>query len=362
MFQPLNINTKFFSCSLPVNLDSYNQCEFNCRYCFAKNKIVGKRYESEPNIKWLRNKFKRIYDDGDVIQHNFLEKLLEQRITLHGGTKSDCFQSIEKDVGHTRKLVEICNDYDQHIMFTTKGISYYDVPVDPEHHTFQFSVTNHYNDKFIEPNVPSFEKRVEFYHQLIDEGFTFGLRFQPFIPNVTDVEAILDYFDEVSHIVIARLKFMPQKIDDEFIDYIGYTRKEFTNQGLYSLRDDIRYEMYQPILDYLDDHGYTYNVSDGDMRFLGTDECCCGEKMCEKYTDFNTTTLIKRYGLNYSLLVGLYEIGEYADCNCWKQFTSNRKGDCRTVSDFYKDRFDNAQSPLSPKMQYKRSYRLEDYV
>jgi transcriptional regulator with XRE-family HTH domain len=253
------------------------------------------------------------------------------------------------------------DDSNQKIIFTTKGCSYYDVPVDPDRHTFQFSVTNHYNDKFVEPNVPSFDKRVSFYRELIDEGFKIGLRVQPFIPNVTDLEKILDSFREVSHITLARLKFMPQRIDDEFIEYIGCSRKDFINRGLYSLKDEIRFEMYQPLIELIESRGYTWNISDNDMRFLGTDSCCCGDKLCDNPTQFDTRHLIKKYGLNYSLENGLDEIGVYYDCDCKRQFTSNRMGDCKTVSEFYKNRFDNSQSPLSPKAQYKKKISLDDF-
>ncbi|MBP5421688.1 MAG: hypothetical protein J6Y78_04500 [Paludibacteraceae bacterium] len=362
MFNPLNINTKFFTCSLPLNFNSYNYCGFGCRYCFAKNKVVGKKTENTPNVQWMINKFIRIYDDKDVIQHNFLEKLLEQRVTLHGGTTSDCFQYLEEKEKNTKELVEICNEYDQNIIFTTKGCSYYDVPVDSEHHTFQFSVTNHYNDKFIEPNVPPFDDRVEFYKKLIDEGFKVGLRLQPFIPNVTDLVKILDYFREVSHITISGIKFMPQQIDNEFIEYIKLDRKDFINRGLYSVKDEIRFRIYQPLIEYIESLGYSWNVSDNDMRFLGTDNCCCGDKLCDNPTEFDTTHLIKKYGLNYSLENGLEEIGVYYDCDCKRQFTSNRMGDCRTVSDFYKSRFDNSQNPLSPKAQYKKKISLDDFL
>ena len=89
-FQPLGITTKFFKYSLPLNMDSYRYCSFQCEYCFMKNRVVGKRNEHlKPNIDWLKHKFEKVYDDKDINKENFLEMLLKNRITINCGTKSE---------------------------------------------------------------------------------------------------------------------------------------------------------------------------------------------------------------------------------------------------------------------------------
>ena len=115
-FKPLNITTKFFKYSLPLNLDSYRYCSFQCKYCFMKNRVVGKRDEYlKANVDWLKRKFEKVYDEHDIDSTNFMDMLLKNRISINCGTKSEPFQPIEKTEQTTKKIIDICNEYDQKI-------------------------------------------------------------------------------------------------------------------------------------------------------------------------------------------------------------------------------------------------------
>ena len=39
-FEGLNVSSKFAICGLPIRLDTYKTCSFNCQYCFSNNRKI----------------------------------------------------------------------------------------------------------------------------------------------------------------------------------------------------------------------------------------------------------------------------------------------------------------------------------
>lgn len=352
LFNPLSVSSKFAICGLPIRLDTYKHCSFNCKYCFANNRVIGEKLDAQCNINWLKHKFKKIYDDKNINPNDFLENLLNQRITLHGGGQSDCFQHCEGEKMITKRIVEICNEYNQHILFSTKSDSYYDVPVDPKYHSFQLSITNLHDD-FIEPNVPPIENRIKFFDSLKNEGFNVGIRIQPFIPEITNIESIVYCFDDADHFTIEGLKLVPQNIsnNNELLEYTGLCKKDFKQMGLLNLYPEVRLYYYKPIIEFFEENNISYSIADNDLHYLSNNYCCCGDKLINKQTEFHNTFLFKKYG-EYNLNDVIMGLGELKDCNCRSLFTSNRVGDCTTVEEFYNERFNKKSSPFCPKFSY----------
>ena len=350
----MKVSSKFPICNLPLRLDSYQECVFNCKYCFSNNRRMGySKKDSSPNIQWLKNKFTKVYDNGDVDNSNFLEVLLDDKITLHGGGQSDCFQSLEKDYHHTRSFVELCNEYDQKILFSTKSDTYYNVPVTPELHSVQLSITNT-TDNPIEANVPSFSDRYAFYRKLVDEGFLVGVRIQPFIPNVSDVEEIIRLFgDYSSHFTLESIKFVPgNPKNTELMRLLGLNKNDLTQLCLLNLKPSIRLRLYEPIIELFEDNGLSYSIADNDLHYMGNNHCCCGDDLISKGIMFANTRLIKEYGCNYNLDDVFCEAKDYLDCKCSGLFNSDRRNGCVTVRDFYMDRFDRKSAIFSPSFQF----------
>ena len=348
------MSSKFPICNLPLRLDTYPSCSYGCKYCFSNNRMRGyNKKDSRPNMKWLRNKFSKVFDDGWVDESNFLEVLLENRITLHGGSTSDCFQHVEKDCHYTRDIVELCNEYNQTILFSTKTDKTYDVPLNPKLHSFQLSITHTTDNRSIEPNVPSFSKRYNFYQKLIDEGYRVGIRIQPYIPSIIDVEEIITLFDDAVHFTIESIKLVPgSPLNDDLLECCGLARSDFTQLGLLNLKPSIRVDLYRHVINLLEEHGLSYSVADNDLHYLGNNRCCCGDGLIGKGTSFANTYLIREYGRKYNLEDVFNECGDYLECKCSSLFNSDRRNGCVSVKDFYLDRFDRASAIFSPQFQY----------
>lgn len=351
-FNPLSVSSKFAICGLPLRLDTYKNCTFNCDYCFANHRVIGAKIEDTCNIGWLRNKFHKVYDKKEVNPKDFLENLLNEHITLHAGGQSDCFQPCEKQEQITRRVVEICNEYDQTILFSTKSDTTYDVPVTPELHSFQLSISNMVN--YLEDNVACIMERIRFFDSLKDQGYHVGIRIQPFIPEITELESIIDCFSEADHFTIEGLKLVPQnkEYNQQLLEWIGLSREDFKQMGLLNLYPEIRLWYYMPLIEYFNEHGISYSIADNDLHYLSNNLCCCGDKLIPKQTRFHNTRLFQEYGRDYNLEDVYDALDTFKDCNCRGLFTSNRVGDCYTVKDFYNERFHRRTSPFSPQFQY----------
>ena len=352
-FNPLKVSSKFPICNLPLRLDSYNSCLMDCTYCFSNNRLIGrKNRDSVPNMKWLKNKFVKVFDDKNVNKSNFLEVLLSNNITLHCGGGSDPFQYVEKYKGFTRDIIGLCNEYDLGVLFSTKSDSFFDVPVNPDLHSFQLSVSNTFNH-FFECNVPLFRRRYAFYESLIDMGFNVGIRVQPYIHGVTDIWNIFELFGDACHFTIESLKLFPgSNVNPMILDSIGFSKEDFTNLGLLNVKPDIRLEYYQPIIDYLESNGYSYSIADNDLHYLGNNVCCCGDALIGEGIGFCNGSLIREYGSDYCLGDVFCEANEYLDCVCSSLYNSSRRNGCKTVRDFFVDRFERGSAIFSPKFQY----------
>lgn len=357
-FEALNASSKFAICGLPVRVDTYKTCSFGCRYCFSNNRKIMefRKHLMVGDMDSVKRRLFRIFDEGKVNQTNLLDVLISNRITWHCGGMSDPFQPVENDFGITKNLIDITKQYGISILFSTKSDTIYGAETDPKLHTFQLSVTNINDRKDIEPHVPDFSKRVEFYKRLKAEGYRVGIRIQPFIPCVTTTD-IIDIFRDADMITIEGIKIVPQNVEHKeyILSKLHLDRESFKQMGLLNLKPEIREKLYRPFIEKLDAYGMHYAIADNDMHYIGNQKCCCGDMLVDKSTDFNNTAMMWKYGTDYAKEQLDEEIfwGGVRDCKCNHLFTSNRQEGCTTVQDFYDKRFYRSTSPFSPEFQYK---------
>lgn len=355
-FIPLNVSSKFAICGLPIRMDTYKFCTFGCKYCFANNREIMK-FEKNiqvANIGWLDKKLDKVLHKKNVDYTNFLEVLISNEITFHCGGMSDPFQPCEKELKVTEQAIDICNKYERHILFSTKSDTVYDANIRSDLHTFQLSVTG--ADKATEPNVPDLDKRIQFYKSLKSQGFHVGIRIQPFIPNITMLD-IVKFFGDADNFTIEGIKIIPQnKETKEFIyRHLDLKPEDFTQMGLLNLKPEIRLKLYKPFIEYFEEHNIPFSIADNDLHYIGTNYCCCGDRLIHKSSGFDNTAMIKKYGIGYAKEQLDDELFEncYRDCRCNHLFTSNRQEDCTSVQDFYDKRFYRKSSPFSPEFLHE---------
>lgn len=366
-FNALNVSSKFAICGLPIRVDTYKTCSFGCKYCFANcRKIMEfQKVLQVGDMKQVERKLDKIFNKKEIDYTNFLDNLISQRITWHCGGMSDPFQPAEKKFGITKNLIEISKKYGIHILFSTKSNTIYGADIDNKLHTFQLSVTNVNNMKNIEPNVPSIESRFEFYKELKNKGFKVGIRIQPFIPDISTLE-IIEMFKDADNFTLEGIKIVPQnKEHKEYIlNELNLKKEDFTQMGLLNLKPEIRLKMYKPFIEFFEKNNIPYSIADNDLHYLSTNKCCCGDRLVSKSTDFNNTSMIQKYGIDYAKEQIDHELFKcnVRDCKCNHLFTSNRQEGCISVQDFYDKRFYRESSPFSPSFQYKEDEKKAEQL
>lgn len=361
-FDPLAISSKYLTCGLPIRMDTYGRCTFGCRYCSPNTRVMMTGPKGQTwkvgDVKKVKKRLERIFDRKEITEgrDRLLDTLISQGVTFHCGGMSDAFQPAEGTYHITRDLVEVCNQYDRHILFSTKSDNIFDVPLNPKLHTFQMSVSNTLKENWIEPNVANIDRRVEFFNELKSQGFKVGIRIQPFIPNVSTME-ILEKFAEADHFTLECIKANPQKSETDnrafVFEELGLNEKDFKQVGLLKLKPEIRAEAYAPFLDWFKSNGKSYSVADSDMRNEGNNVCCCGDKLVNKSSGFDTTAMIKKYGQVWTEADLLKELNGVKDCRADHLCCSNRVKGKRTVEDFATYKFDKKACPSSPKFQWR---------
>lgn len=360
-FTPLAVSSKFAICGIPLRVDTYKTCSFGCKYCFSNCRKVMEfdKTLQVGNMSWLEKKMDKIHNKGIFNSETFLDVLIKNKVTWHCGGMSDPFQPCENTLGITKHLIDISNEYNQSILFSTKGDSVYGANINPNLHTFQLSITNIDDRTDLEPNVPSIESRYKFYRELKDNGFKVGIRIQPFIPNITNI-GIIDMFKDADNFTIEGIKLVPQNKEhkDEVLKITGLNKNDFTQMGLLNLKPEIRIKLYEKFINKLKEYDIPYSIADNDLHYVGTNKCCCGDRLVSKTTNFNNTNLLTSVGMNYKLEDIKDNLEDYSDCKACQLFTSNRTEGCRTVGEFYDKRFDRASSPFSPKFQWVENLEM----
>lgn len=354
-FFPINVSSKFAICGLPIRLDTYKTCSFQCAYCFSNCRKI---MEFEKNlqvadVKRTERYLQKLFNGG-AIPNRLLDTLITSGITWHCGGMSDPFQPCEKEYHATKDIIDLTNKHNISVLFSTKSDNVYDVNLTPELHAFQFSVTNIQNNRDIEPNVPDIQKRYELFRQLKAEGFKVGIRIQPFIPNVSTIE-IVKLFSNADHFTLEGLKLVPQNAEhkQKMLSITGLKSSDFTQMGLLNLKPEIRQKLYKPFIEYFEDNNISYSIADNDMHNLGNNYCCCGDKLIKCSTTINNTHMYHFYGeyCKEQLDEELFNSG-LRDCICNTLFTSNRQEGCKTIGQFYDKRFYRKSSPFSPLFTY----------
>ena len=359
-FIPISVSSKFSICGLPIRVDTYTTCGFGCKYCFSNNREIMSPTEQFKiaDLNALRRIIEKVethsFKDAD-----FLSKLISLGYTWHCGGMSDPFQPIEKELKVTEELVDIANEHNIHILYSTKSDTVYKSNIRPDTASFQLSITNLDNRTDLEPNVPSIDKRKEFFNYLKKNGFKVGIRIQPFIPGITTLDIVKE-FEDADNFTLEGLKLVPQNQahKEYLLKLLNLTPEYFMQMGLLNLLPGVREDCYKPFIEYFKSHNIPFSIADNDMHNIGTNLCCCGDRLVRKATPFNSTYLAKTYG-KWTKEQVFSEIDKCGLCKCRCEwcFSSNRQEGCKTVEDFYNKRFDRESSTFSP--EYIRDFSTQ---
>lgn len=288
-------------CSLPVTLDTYNNCSFGCVYCFSQyQRGIGKGKEEYNNklVKCINvDKVKKIFS-GEDTESQFYKYIKDKRPIQYGGL-SDQFDGFERKYGKTYELLKYLKEIDYPICFSTKSAWVFN---DPKYQEL-FKGADNWNMKFsiitldeedakkIEVGVPTPRQRLDAmkkYNELSKGGTT--LRLRPFIPGISD-KTYLDLIREAHKagatavtteffcLELRSIKTAKEHYDTiskcAGFDIVDFYRKHSKGSGYIRLNRKVKEKYIKNMKELCDELGMRFYVSDAHFKECSHNCCCC---------------------------------------------------------------------------------------
>lgn len=288
-------------CSLPVTMDTYSNCSFNCVYCFSQyQRGIGGGAEDykAKHVKSINvEKVKKIFSGEDTTSE-FYKFIKDKRPIQYGGL-SDQFDGFERKYGQTYELLKYLREINYPICFSTKSAwvfhdpKYQELFRGADNWNMKFSIiTLDENDaKRIEVGVPSPQERLEamrIYSGLNKGGAT--LRLRPFIVGVSDktyldlIKAAKDsgatavttefFCLELRSLKQAREHY--QRISEVCgFDIVDFYRRYSNGSGYLRLNRKVKEPYIKKMKELCDKLGMRFYVSDAHFKECSNNACCC---------------------------------------------------------------------------------------
>ena len=193
--------SKLCTCPFKYTLNVYTGCDHACVYCYITSYI--------PNAFRVRTK------------ENLLPKLerelkkFDKRHIIALSYSSDPYPTVERELGITRKVLELFRRYNVRCMLLTKSdIFMRDIDVLSEMKCavgITVTTVDERKARLLEPNAPSPRARIRALKKAKKAGIPVYARIDPIIPFYTweDFGRTLDALSFVSHITVSTLKLRP---------------------------------------------------------------------------------------------------------------------------------------------------------
>jgi DNA repair photolyase len=286
--------SQFYYCGLPLRLDAYSRCLFQCTYCFANarggyrgNKLVG-----VANPDQLDRRLGRLSKTEDP--KSVIDEFLIHRQPIHFGGISDPFINLEKETRVSLKLMRILANYDYPTIISTKAAlvaadEYLDV-LKKGNFVVQLSISSLDSrlSKQADRGTPSPSERLEVLKKLVAEDIPTACRIQPLIPTfeehgfeVIDASASIG----VRHVAVEHLKLPIESTwwgTRSLSQTLGLDlTRWFRSSGAtrvgreWLLPRTSRIERILMMRDHAHSRGLSFGAADNDLLLLSDGECCC---------------------------------------------------------------------------------------
>jgi DNA repair photolyase len=379
---PLSITSQFSFCGLPFRLDTYSGCAFSCTYCFARlrgGKIITNMVRaSSPEL--IIEKFKKSLKSEISDDRGIISEYISNRMTVHFGGMSDPFQPIEKKKKISLKVLEYLCSIEYPIVISTKSDllstePYLNILKSNPRLLVQFSFSTTINKiaEITEPHSTPPSRLLKTIEKLSKENVKTAIRWQPFIPNVS--EEPINFIPTVSNLGIKHLGFEHLKLPFEknnplFQQLIAksnfdlrefFKKNECINEGReYILPPKYKIENIKKVKLELSKYNITFGVADNELQYLSDTNCCCSG--VDQFPEFSSWN---KFQIAYAIKKSNFEEITFDLIeNEWKpngtidnQLNSHsriekKEGRHNTVNDYILERWENLNSSFNPTKFY----------
>jgi len=291
---PLTVTSQFPFCGLPLRLDSYRGCQFQCGFCYARNRIEKHSGVAPARIGYLRRVFHRVFSE-DLRELGLVGEFLRQNVPIHFGGMSDPFQELERRFLVTHDYLTTLRDADYPTIISTRGVlvaqePYFSLLREMKKVVVQFSLTSTL-DKFrsqLEPYSPSSTSLLRAMSRLSDAGITVTCRWQPYVPGKSEKPS--EFIRRIAstgarHLALEHLKVpidanAPAWSRFEMDSGVCW-RQEYKNAGAtrdgreYILRGPQKLDTIRAVFRITREAKMTFGAADNEYQYLSDTQCCC---------------------------------------------------------------------------------------
>lgn len=374
---PIALTSQFPFCGLPLRLDSYRGCAFQCAFCFARQRGGN---TPEPRVtsaspEHIKKTLERALR-SDERSPGIIGQFLRRRVPIHFGGMSDPFQPVETKRRVTHAILEILAQFDYPTVISTRGklvvsMPYIELLRAMKFVVVQFSMSSSRDQtaRTLEPRSHPPSELLRCMETLAQNRIPVTCRWQPFVPGCSEDPA--EFARRVSsagcsHVSLEHLKVpleRNQTLWGKFVKDIGFDLYDLYRAE--NARRDGR-ELVLPITQKLSTitetalevrrRGMTFGAADNEFQHLSDTGCCCSGvdqfPGFENYFRHQIAYAVRRCkgkSIKYSSLEN-----EWAPLGSIDRFLNSRsrigrrKRNQGTIIDHIKSKWNNPSAPSSP--------------
>lgn len=289
---PLTWTSQFYFCALPLRLDTYRNCSFNCIYCYVRNR--GGNFRAKDTAYPDINSLKRKLQNSEPT--SLISQCAMRRLPLHFGGMSEPFGKQEIELKITYNTLLLLNELDYPTLISTKSDlpvvePYFSLLKSMKHVALQFSFSTLDDDlaSRLEPLAPPPSIRLRVINKLSQAGIWVSCRFQPFITGISgNIPNLVRAVTEAGtrHITVEHLKLNYYKFENTFTmlknqcgDDLArqYDVRRLRKVGTeYECPSSVKIDNLKRFWEATRKRNITLGVGDNEFHDLGDSPNCCG--------------------------------------------------------------------------------------
>lgn len=294
---PLSLTSQFFFCGLPLRLDSYRGCAFQCNFCFARyrggNTPAAAVIPADPHT--VSRRLSRAFSSS-TWDESLLGQFLRRRCPVHFGGMSDPFQPAERTHGVSRCFLADLAEHHYPTVISTRsdlvaGDPYLELLQQNGNVIVQFSFVSTVTKVAarFEPRSSSPADLLRAAVRLRDAGINVTARWQPYIPGVSEKPAafIRHVTDAgIQHVALEHLKVPFEQNHPLWSEFtcaagsklLGWLKDNAMNQHdgrEYVLPARLKIDTVLEAREAARRFGVTFGAADNELQYLSDTACCC---------------------------------------------------------------------------------------
>jgi len=174
------------------SMNPYQGCEHGCIYCYARN--VHEYWGYSAGLDFERKII--VKKNAPEVLRKFLMNPKWQCLPISLSGNTDCYQPAEQKYRITRKLLEVCNEFNQPVGMITKNAGMLrdkdilQTMASKKLISILVSITSFEEDlrRVMEPRTTTGKQRIRLIKELSDAGVRMGVMLGPMIPGLNEHE------------------------------------------------------------------------------------------------------------------------------------------------------------------------------